>query len=240
MPMKRPLAGIVDEPMWDSMLWAGLMCASGDLSSANAIKDCQTLTGRMWRSPYLKTFMGNSFSRDMALGFMMYAAASGDDETFSRWVIYLATDDCLCSDATDNRCAITAPIWWQIDHVRLRRKSPWYLNAYLLAAALTAKPGYQLHLIGCHLLLNWQIDGVKSKMIGNVLSRRQPRNPFFQWLADKPVVLPPEPENSRCIQWAWEREDSEEAWKDSMGWDFQFMRNLMELDGGQKVKSATG
>ncbi len=229
MPVKAEVPGLVDDGSNDSMLWAGLMCASGDTRSGAGIRACQSTDGRLWRCPDdVGKDNANSFSRDMALGFLMYVAASKDLDTFNYWLKYIDQVAEMCPDDNDNRCHITAPLWWQIQHVKNGGDAPWYLNAYLWVAAQTAALGYQLHLVGCHLLLNWQLTGCRNTTIGGVLHRRQPLNPFFQWLAGEVVVIPRQPLNSNMTQWAWERADSEEAWNDSMGWDFIFISNLLK------------
>lgn len=230
MPIKNEVPGIVDDGAVDSMLWAGLMCASGDFRSVGGIKNCQTQDGRLWRSPdhVLKQQL-NSFSRDMALGFLLYVSATNDFVMLRRWLSYLRRNNTICPDANDGRCIATKPLGWQIDYI-VYGKTSWLLKPYLIIAALTAPLGYQLHLVGVHLLLGWLITKKRGTLAGKILHKRQPLNPFFQWLADVTVIIPEASTTSRCTQWAWERADSECAWKESMGWDYLFIRNLINRD----------
>lgn len=235
MPIKRALPGIVDDPSVDSMLWAGLMCASGDVSSAQGIKACQTLGGQLWRSPaHIGEDSENSFSRDMAIGFLLYAASTNDRVMLRKWLDFVEINGGRACAKSDGRCKMSPLIYWHAEKILYGKQLPIVFWPFMVFAALTTPLGYQLHLVGCHLLLAWLYTGKRYKLIGRILHRRQPMNPFFMWLAGESSAsikehvdrLEPEAIQSHATQWAWEREDSEQAWRDSMGWDFLFIRNL--------------
>ena len=104
----------------------------------------------------------------------------------------------------------------------------------------TVKIGYQLHLkaIGVFLKLALGIDENRRMIFANAILKRQPKNPFFEYLAFGPssnlqtklLTLCPSPGDSlefQRRQWAWERNTDSEAWLESMGWDCIFLANLI-------------
>ena len=100
--------------------------------------------------------------------------------------------------------------------------------------------GYPSHLAAVEIFLLERL-GFTSKHTragALALAYRQPRNPFFLYLAVGPtqevrqLVLdqcpaPNRPSLSK-MQWAWERDTADEAWKNSMYWDCIFMGRLLE------------
>jgi hypothetical protein len=220
----------------DSMLWAGLLNNVGG-GVAFSIMTCQGENGQLWRSPRrVDIDKENSFSRDMAIGFLL---AWVDDAALNyagdRWVDFLIKHKKLCFDSTDTRHIITPTIWWMLSYFSdninpFWKATRWMLPILTLLQARFAKPGYTLHLQACVGLFLYHVWGKKFTLLGRVLNRRQPANPFFQWLADKPVVVPVEkPYRGNGRQWAWERADSEMAWKDSCGHDYDFIKLLEKL-----------
>ena len=106
-------------------------------------------------------------------------------------------------------------------------------------------PGYSQHLVGVEILLLRKLGHTDPKLTGaaSALADKQPRNPFFQFLKegatsrvrDLTLSLCPSPATGlppEMSQWAWEREDAEQAWKKSLLWDCIFMARLLE--GGAK------
>jgi hypothetical protein len=103
------------------------------------------------------------------------------------------------------------------------------------------KPGYSQHLVAVEIFLYRKL-GVKNPLIdetAKLLSNKQPKNPFFAYLAEGPtdkvrdLVLTECPSTdaeaaaSPRSQWAWEREDREQAWEKSSMWDCIFMEKLL-------------
>ena len=75
-----------------------------------------------------------------------------------------------------------------------------------------------------------------ASTIAGELADKEINNPFFQWLRGndedarlilKSIESKVENNPGRGTQWAGERTDSEEAWRDSCGHDLDFMRNLL-------------
>jgi hypothetical protein len=98
--------------------------------------------------------------------------------------------------------------------------------------------GYPQHLKGVAVYLKQIMNISKSWRLENakILSDSQPGNPFFRYLVegasdtviDRVYELCPKPGYQGVkYQWSWERNDANEAWKKSMGWDCIFMHNLI-------------
>lgn len=231
----------------DSILWAGLMSGVGDTASQLAVKNCQSSDGRIWRSPRrVNNDPKNSFSRDMAFGFIIYFCKTKDVSMAEKWVQYIKKNNSLFprNESTDNRWMMTPGLWWLMSHVGI--SVPWYwkitrsLYKYVLAAEIaTAKPGYERHLKGVALLALALTTGKRDKELGHKLWMKDPGNAFFAWLAGANNAAQSMNNHLRELhtlhpgrgtQWCWERTDSEDAWKDSMGWDFHFIDMLLALN----------
>lgn len=110
---------------------------------------------------------------------------------------------------------------------------------WALGSAIVNKAGYSRHLAGVTnlLLRKLGMSSTATAVTALILSSREPRNPFFAYLltgksaqlGDLILTLCPSPEKpSRARrQWAWERDDNEHAWEESMYWDCIFMARLL-------------
>jgi hypothetical protein len=231
----------------DSLLWAALLLAAGESSQADAIRACQDIFGQMYRAPSrVGTADKNSFSRDMATGFTL-AAASDDrirEHTYANWIAYTLENGCEACKEHDGRCLMTPGIYWWAHylgiHVPFYYRWTAFLNRlYLLIAAFTTPTGYQLHLTGVSLFIQKKLGqwGWLEKKAAARLANRQPSNPFFAWLAGRLPQSSYLLEEAKFIinqegqgamhQWAWERDDKEEAFRDSCGHDIMFIEMLL-------------
>lgn len=232
----------------DSILWASLLLAAGEIMQVNAIRSCQDKDGRMYRSPRLRNRGPalNSFSRDMATGLTLAAASYSPlaKMAYAKWIHYTLNNKCQACEDNDGRCIMTPGIYWWAHYIGV--KVPWYFRVtrwlnrpYLWLACYTNPPGFQLHLAGVSLFIQKKLGqwGILEKAAAKKLAKRQPRNPFFQWLAgndfeagfllDEIVMQISFDGQGKMHQWAWEREDAECAWKDSCGHDIAFMKLLL-------------
>jgi hypothetical protein len=227
----------------DSMLWAGLMQAVGDRSSTPGIKLCQTEDGRLWRAPSrVNNQPINSFSRDMALGFILYVQATRDFAMADRWVAYIKATGGLfpASESSDTRHIVTPAIWWLMSYAGIRVPlkylfTRWLLKYQNLLEIPFTPKGYALHLKAVQTLVLAIHNKKLDKKIGRKLNRLEPQNPFFMWLAGKTTGAIAQnalletyhtQAPGKGTQWAWQRTDYEAAWCDSMGWDFLFIKLL--------------
>ncbi len=84
-----------DDGDFDSVLWAGLLCLSGEEDQCEMVKQSQSDEGRMWRSPWRAKHRiyveseGLSFSRDMGMGVLAYLVKKRDGELATRWKQYV-------------------------------------------------------------------------------------------------------------------------------------------------------
>ena len=108
--------------------------------------------------------------------------------------------------------------------------------AQVLASATVNTPGFPLHLAGVALLLarTMELKNSNFDSAGQMLASRQDQNPFFQYLAQgatpgvTSLILslcpaPGHPSAGNRNQWAWERDQNDHAWKDTMYWDCIFI-----------------
>lgn len=234
---------IMSDTDGDSMLWAGLMQAVGDKRSTLGIQMCQTPDGRLWRAPQrVNNQPQNSFSRDMALGFILYVQASGDYAAADRWVRYIKSTGGLfpARESTDTRHIATPALWWTMSYVGIKvplmyRLTRFLLKPYNQLELIFTPKGYQTHLKAVQTLVMAIRSGKRDTKFGQALLDREPNNPFFMWLAGKTeeavetnlyLKTIHDANPGKGTQWAWQRTDSEEAWRDSMGWDFLFIDML--------------
>lgn len=233
----------------DVLLWTGLMAEAGmDIRpQAKEIDACyDQLNNQFYRRPdRVGIDKENIFSRDMLLGLLMIRwniPLGISMTTLERFIQGCADKGYIFppSMSTDNRHKMTPNMYWILSIMSF--DVPWYyrITQRLAVASLRLSvpftpPGYQLHLIAVQafILKLWNQD---ISSIARALVNRQPQNPFFRYLAGdytQAKILtasqyPNVDAKGKGDQWALERADSEEAWKDSMGWDAVFIHKLLE------------
>jgi hypothetical protein len=245
----------------DSLLWAGLLHASG-MRVWESIVASQTENGQFFRSPLRAENARhglielNSFSRDMSTGLNLAAAADSVPfkviEAYEMWIDYIRKNGCRACKDTDGRCIMTPANFWMASYAGAENipigyeLTRWLNKPYLLVASVFNPKGFQLHLVGVSVFAMVFHYGSRRKLplslklACRVLSKRQPKNAFFAWLAgdnqsakkindEIKVYLEANGQGDRH-QWCWERDDAEEAWRDSCGWDVEFIDNLLKLD----------
>jgi hypothetical protein len=230
----------------DAMLWAGLMVAVGDIGPIKGVKQCQSKSGRLWRSPLRVNMQAiNPFSRDMALGFILYYQHTKDNEMADKWLQYIQKTGALFppSESSDTRHIISPSLWWLMSYAGFNVPWYWEFTRFIfplfnrLETYFTPR-GYQRHLKGVSLLILAKATGKLDIKTANILYKADPQNAFFAWLAgdkENAIKLNNQLEsqflahNGEGHQWCWERADDEKAWLDSMGWEFDFIRRLLSL-----------
>lgn len=199
----------------DSVLFNGLLCASGEVLACEAVKQSQGADGRWWRSPRrVEDNLGeeNSFSRDQALGVLLYLATSRDEQAAKKWLDWIdanstcaienpLADNCsvkfeyrYCDDDTDGRCLLTDSSWslmgrvWKslgLDrHGMMRRFASADASDLQELLASSVEPGYRMHLKAVSSFLKLRLGSGESSArdIAREISRRQPENLFFQFV----------------------------------------------------------
>lgn len=232
----------------DALLWSGILCSvDPDKFSANcdSVEDSQSPDGRMWRHPErVGRDVQNSFSRDMAMGLLLYTQVTQDVTLLQRWVDYVITEGQACPDAVDNRCSMSTVIWSlakiAAPSVNLHGKkvlAPKQVLAVLYAAAVGGETGYPLHLIAQQLVLLKRAgegNALLWEETAKALYQRDPSNALFAYLAGRPdsatllmLEQMPRERPGGASQWSFEREGSQQAWKRSMGWEYVWLHLLM-------------
>lgn len=234
----------------DFLLFAGLSCLAGEENQCKYVQESQDTQGRFWRSPLrIEKDDVNAFSRDMALGLLAYVAKTKDVLALERWVDYVKQNNGkMCPLSTDTRCnsgmgirtlaklignKIGADVNW--GNLGVYNRDAY--DAELYASARYGESGFPLHLAAVQILILEEIGVSNTYWINvarNALNDRQPGNAFFAHLDKKDDVAvklfleqSPKEEPSIKNQWSFERVDSEQAWKNSMGWDLIFLGNLL-------------
>lgn len=123
-----------------------------------------------------------------------------------------------------------------------------YFKAYalpiILANSYVNEEDYPMHLVAASIMIFREFDpsgDLPPLLLGAAqeLSRRQPANPFFAFLAAKPKLEVAQKVLALCpksqaeiptekTQWTWERPDGSQANKNTMLWDCVFMSNLLK------------
>jgi len=198
----------------DMTLFGGLICAGGESRGCDLVRDAQGPEGQWWRSPRrVGGNLGepNSFSRDMAMGVLLYLETTRDTGAAERWINWIHANrscsvrgprgNCLvpgvhrfCRDDKDYRCLMTPGNWAMMgrvwDYLGLPRSKEMRVysgsdDLVLPAQAEHTPVGYQLHLLGVEALLKKRL-GPSTTAVAKAtdkLIERQPDNPFFDYLA---------------------------------------------------------
>lgn len=198
----------------DTVLFGGLLCAAGEERGCALVRQSQSFDGRWWRSPRRNPGNlgeNNSFSRDAALGVLLYLIKTRDSNAAERWLSWIENNrpctlerpfgsGCLvrgqqrfCTDDSDQRCTLTPATWglmgrvWEYigrDRTELMRLHRDEDGDALWMEAEHAPLGYELHLVGVEVLLKQMMGESRapSERAARLLNDRQADNPFFNFL----------------------------------------------------------
>lgn len=235
----------------DAALFNGLLCLSGDALSCEGVRRSQGNDGRMWRSESrIDGDLSDSFSRDMALGVLAYLVVSKDKGLGRRWMTWIEQNDFrLCQLSTDNRCEFTPGFWmlfrdvWSFIGLPLNESMRSVLledSVMALLQARFAPPGFEMHLAAVNGLVRKEMGQRSStlKSLSLALSERQPQNPFFSYLSRGAVASVVEKTLAWCpverpavrAEWSFERDQNQEPWQRSMGWECIMLINFLLRD----------
>lgn len=162
----------------------------------------------------------------------------------------LCTDDKGQNDV-DGECDIRPNFWGLMEKVYIylgliptneMEGMGGIYDATIDLEAANVELGYDFHLYAAQTLLlrSMGTSPNTADALADRLARHQWLNPFFKYLRDgrsKEVVdmvidFCPSPETDpnsfQRHQWAWELDQTEEAWRNSMGWDCIFMAYLLK------------
>jgi len=236
-------AGNIESSQGDCVLFNGLLTYSGYMQAAQYIPLSISDDGRPTRSPRLanKEPDIDGFSKDMLIGILLYSLKTNDPKPLQKVMKYVNKTGCLCPKSTDRRCKITPTIAHLTNQVAkklgIKERLFTYINGPIFSlleytTAAFNPLGYQLHLVAVKTLIRQALGEDCSRTVAKLNERDT--NSFFVYLSGdkvKSYELLVERvnglSNPNKSQWAWEREDKEAAYKDSMGWDVVFMCNLL-------------
>jgi len=110
----------------------------------------------------------------------------------------------------------------------------------LVLDAAVNREGYPRHLVGAEVLLARRLGlgSPEVDLAAKVVAGKEPKNPFFQYLHEggsddvAKLLLARAPRDAATIptersDWAWQRAESDQAWKRANLWDHVFMGRLL-------------
>lgn len=195
-------------PAGDSVLFDALLCYAGDPLGCASVAASQGPDGRWWRSPLHVGWEDprpgsdrqTSFSRDHALGVLLYLALTGDAQAAGRWLDWMddhrgplgqlrvcpdpkTVTDC---DVTPNLYSLMYKVWSAVPGLAPTLEMTFFKNAgdeaISLQAIAATPPGYQLHLQAVDVLIKRVTgQGVTSSLAAAIVDK-QPDNAFYRWL----------------------------------------------------------
>ncbi len=214
-----------------------------------------------------------SFSRDHLLGILLYTAKTADFASYDTWRRWMRDSPkclvqvlgrCLWESQVGHLCrtfdfgCLYLPGVNRLSDTVLSlaggRNKQWriaeggnFSTEWILRFELKAtSPGYPLHLKAVSLLLLGSLGYDKDFVseLSQDLVKRDPRNLFFQFLADDSTsgtIRQSQSLLDQCAvsfnnlrkrdstrnQWSFERDSSEKAWRSSMGWDCVFLNRML-------------
>lgn len=241
----------------DAMKENGLLCLSGYAPACAAVYySIDTETRIPYRSPYFRSIKDdrNEFSRDQLIGLLAYVAKQRDGATAGIVLSFIKSNGLrLCKNPTDNKCDMTPAMWGLFYDVYtyLGMEPSANMKAFkgsdsslLYAQSFTCNLGFECELIASQILIKQFVGRYLSsdKATMKVLLGRQPDNPYFRllyegrtesMLIDADRQMPGQRPNIRK-QWSIQRDTAEQAYLESMGWEFIFLRNLIDSPGYSK------
>ena len=218
----------------DTMLFAGLLCLSGESIGCETARLSFGANGQPHRSPARLDEM--DFSRDMLMGVMAYLVGTKDVETAQRFITWMYNNHRrLCFDS----CDMTPATWGTLGEVwkylGLQPTDDMKVGMYLddlteMAASYRNDVGYTLHLVAVHVFLR-QATGSNTTTyarVAEILVQRDPTNPFFQWLHGElstsiKLALEQAQYQGSKSEWTLERNHR----NNSVGWEWIFLYNIM-------------
>ena len=203
----------------DMTLFNGLLCASGIAEGCRGVADARGADGRWFRSPLRRRrpWLNGvaSFSRDMAMGVMLYLVESRDVDAARSWMGWIRSNSacllrnplggaCLfrggriCPEDHDS-CRLSPHLWYLLGLVwqelglprddRMRDELALASHRVFVDEVRLTPPGYALHLQAVKGLLLEKLGKhlTQRRALLQVLMDKQPDNLFFRRLFFGPV-----------------------------------------------------
>lgn len=225
----------------DMMLFAGLLCFSGEEIGCETVRRSVGANGKPWRSPgRVDKDPDNTFSRDMFLGLMAYLVKTHDTGLAQRFETWFNNNNhqlCL------NACRMELTTWglmgevWK--HIGLPRstamlKGQLHDDQLQNLSVAWLEHGYTEHLLAVTILIRQHIGSYTDLLEGAAdrLVLKNPSNPMFRYLVEGNSRKVQEDTLKLCsiipiekVEWIFE--ELPEKGSKSMGWDYLFLIGLM-------------
>jgi len=236
----------------DSAIFAGIACLAGETTQCSAVRMSQGADGKLWRAPdRVNVDTSNSSSRDMLLGGLAYIVATKDTAFATKLVNYIhANGNKLCTDADDNRCDVTMPVYSEIwgtmskvwSYIGLTPDSTMQEGTFgeseILAGESEFSPaGYTQHLPMVEMWIRQHIGGWDGALAGAAgdVAAAQNQNPFFEYVAHGATQQAAALTITECggaepsskDYWTWQEDDTLQRWTSRNGWDCITMVDLL-------------
>ena len=190
------------------------------------------------------------FSRDQGLATLASLTRTKNASLYEPWLKYISSHNgYMCPKYWD--CTLVAPFWCTFDNVakyaNLTRPDPHLMvprlgagvcnndHTFVYISCSVNDQGSALHLASLDVYIRRQIGAWDAVLqaAANKLHSREPQNVWFEWLsrgasdslAERLISQVPvyNASTSKRLQWSFVRQDSEKAYKESMGWEFIFL-----------------
>ena len=236
----------VFEASGDSLLFAGLLCGSGEAWACDVVHRSQAGDGTFYRSPTHLDRESEDMSRDQGLGPLLAVGGPVPMYNLVGWVRFLNENDGYLSRNRDDKAKTTASYRKLIEevtrqHVDGSLPDPLHgVNG--IGVTSWFNEDYELHLNSLVLFLNDRIgnDTLGMRSSRKALVDREPDNCWFQYLNDDanraancllthlqkfdtPVVVEP-----GFLDWMWQRPAAQ--WYSKTypnGWEFVMLANFL-------------
>ena len=234
------------------VIFAGLLCASGEPGMHEVVRASVGDDGSFWRSPRQlgegrPPGRQDRYSRDNLVSLLLCAAYEKDQDLLWRTYRYLReNNNKLCPDDSDGRCRMTPVTWrgYEIAFKHAGMKVPPTLKKLaggsdlLAAQTRVTRKGYQTHLnsiqIHLHNLVGKDTSALRDAK--RFLVKRENLNPYFEWLLNGPTEKVYRLLREQCPterppyadEWTWGQDQDKQKWKESIGWDCLFLINLIK------------
>lgn len=232
------------EPDWDKSVddagtFDGFLCFTGERKSQIAIDASQGSNGRMWRAP-VQVNTEATYSRDAAVGQLACFLKTRNTGRLQAWVNYIESNGGrLCPELRNCEINSLSPLWsafaLTFEYLGLPltpRLEKYKHNHLTMAAQVHATSGYATHILGMEVMII-QAAGKKKVTTSELLTKKQPENPFYRWLngedrkaAELVSQYCPRTRPSLRVDWIWQRDAPFDPNRSS-GWDCVALTNLL-------------
>ncbi len=224
----------------DAILFAGMLCLSGETLGCETVRASIDVDGQPHRSP--GRLSEEDFSRDMFIGFMSYLVSTKDVQAAKRFQVWFERNDrALCLDSCDMRLTtwgIMGEVWEYLGlPITLDMRQGMLTDDIGQRISSTINDvGFQQHLIITTALIRIRIGTYTESLRSSITTiwQQDTENPLYSYLHEGKTLRTAQLTLEHCpstsiisaSEWQWERHSRVNVDK-RMGWDCLFMCNLL-------------